>query len=301
MVQQVDNGEKDRLWKEDLVPIERDRPDYHVSPGYLPEIRQLSMGQPLVWLRKGQEDLRRHPFIAIAYGALIAVIYAAIVAFAVSTQLYHLGIQLTAGFVLLAPLVALGFYGVSKRAEQGERVSFVHMFRAWGHNPNGVLGLGAVLVLLFMVWFMISMQTTAFLAAATTDLAVFFGPEPFPQFTQTLLTELTIPVIVGYLGIGLLAVLVAFSLTAVSIPLLMDRPDTDAITALVISYKAVTRNWKPMLWWAILIAFFTGLGLVFFYIGLAVTMPLLGFATWHAYRDTLGEWREVEQPHVAYY
>ena len=301
MVQQVDNSDKDRLWKEDLVPIERDRPDYHVSPGYLPEIKQLTMGQPLVWLRKGWKDLRRNPIIGVAYGALIVVIYAAIVGFAVSTQLYHLGIQLTAGFILLAPVMALGFYGISKRVEQGEPVALRHVFQAWRRNPNGVLGLGAMMVLLFLVWFMLSMQATAFLAAATSDVAVFFGPEPFPEFTQTLLTELTIPVVIGYLAIGLVAVLVAFTLTAVSIPLLMDHPETDAVTALVISYKAVTRNWKPMLWWAILIAFFTGIGLAFFYIGLAVTMPLLGFATWHAYRDALGEWREVEQPHVAYY
>lgn len=300
MAQQVDNG-KDRLWKEDLAPIERDRADYHVSPGYFPEIKQLTMDRPFVWLRKGWADLRRNPFIAIGYGALIAVVYAAIVGFALSTQLYHLGIQLTAGFILLAPLVALGFYGISQRAERGEPVSFVHVFRAWGYNPNGVLGLGAVLVLLFLVWFMISMQATAFVAAATADVAVFFGPEPFPEFTRTLLTELTIPVVVAYLGIGLVAALVAFALAAVSIPLLMDRPDTDAITALVVSYKAVTRNWRPMLWWAVLIAFFTGIGLAVSYIGLVVTMPLLGFATWHAYRDVLGEWREVEQPHVAYY
>ena len=301
MVQQVDNGDKDRLWKEDLVPIERDRSGYHVSPGYLPEIMQLTMAQPLVWLRKGWEDLRRNPFIAVGYGALIALVYAAIVGFALSTQFYHLGIQLTAGFILLAPLMALGFYGISKRVEQGESVSFRHVFQAWRHNPNGVLGLGAVMALLFLAWFMVSMLSTAFLAAATSDIAVFFEAEPFPEFTQTLLTELSLPVIVAYLGIGLVAVLVAFALTAVSIPLLMDHPDTDAITALVISYKAVTRNWKPMLWWAVLIAFFTGIGLAFFYVGLVVTMPLLGFATWHAYRDALGEWREVEQPHVAYY
>jgi uncharacterized membrane protein len=56
-----------------------------------------------------------------------------------------------------------------------------------------------------------------------------------------------------------------------------------------------------MLLWAVLIAVITGIGLSLFYIGLAVTMPLLGFATWHAYRDTLGEWRQVEEKQAPYY
>ncbi len=301
MAPQVIHPDDRRLWKDELVTIERDRSDFHVSPGYLTEIRHISMDQPAVWLRKGWQDLKRNPVIAISYGAVIAVIYAAIIAFAWGTQLYHVGVQLTAGFILLAPMMALGFYGISQKNERGERVTFLDTFRTWRQNHKGLLGMGLLLVLLFLAWFMSSMWTAAFLAETKDELALFLGSETFPEFYGTLVTSLTLPMALGYFLVGLVAVLVAFAFTAVSIPMMMDHPETDAITALVASWEAVIHNWKPMLWWAVLIAFFTGVGLAFFYIGLAITMPLLGFATWHAYRDALGEWRKVEEPQPPYY
>lgn len=301
MAQQSSKIDDRRLWKEDLVSIERDRSAYHVSPGYRPEIKHLTMDQPLMWLRKGWQDLSKHPAIGIGYGAIIALVYGFIVALALRTQQYHIGVQLTAGFILLAPIMALGFYGVSQKDEKGEKVSFGDSFRTWRRNPQGTLGMGVLMVLVFLTWFMVSMWAAAFLAESKEELALFIGAESFPASFGALVTSLSIPMVLGYFLIGLAAVLVAFAFAAVSIPLLMDHPDTDAITALVVSWEAVLQNWKPMLWWAVLIAFFTGIGLAFFYIGLAVTLPLLGFATWHAYRDTLGEWRQVEEPQPPYY
>ncbi|HEX9803407.1 MAG TPA: DUF2189 domain-containing protein [Gammaproteobacteria bacterium] len=290
-----------RLWKDELVNIERDRSAYHVSPGYRPEIRQLTMDQPINWLRQGWQDLRRDPGVAIGYGALIAVIYAAIVGIALTTELYHVGLQLTAGFILLAPMMALGFYGISQKHERGESATFRDTLQAWRCNAKGMLGMGVLIVLLFVTWFMVSMQTAAFLAESKEELAMFLGAESFPEFFTTLITSLSIPMVLGYMAVGLVYVLVAFAFAAVSIPLMMDHPDTDPITALVVSWTAVTQNWKPMLLWAVLVAAITGIGLALFYIGLAVTMPLLGFATWHAYKETLGEWKQVEEKQAPYY
>jgi uncharacterized membrane protein len=121
------------------------------------------------------------------------------------------------------------------------------------------------------------------------------------EFTRAVVVHLSIPMTLAYLLIGLVAVAVAFAFTAVSIPMLLDRPETDAITAVVTSWKAVIFNWKPMLVWALLIAAITGLGLAFLFVGVAITTPLLGFATWHAYRDMLSEWREIKQPEATYY
>lgn len=301
MAPQVIKPDEQRLWKDELVNVEREKANHHVSPGYFPEIKHLTMSQPLIWLKKGFEDLRSDPGSAIGYGAVIAVIYALIVAFALSTQLYHVGVQLTAGFILLAPMMALGFYGISQKHERGERASFRDSIRAWRSNPKGMLGMGVLIVLLFLTWFMVSMQTAAFLAESTDELALFLGAESFPAFFGTLVTSLTLPMVLGYVSVGLVYLLLAFAFAAVSIPLLMEHAETDAITALVVSWKAVTQNWMPMLLWAVLIAAITAAGLALFYVGLVVTMPLLGFATWHAYRDTLGEWRKVEEKQAPYY
>lgn len=275
---------------------------FHVSPGYYPEIRHLTTDQPWHWLRRGWVDLRRHPVLAIGYGLLIAVLYAIIVLLALVPEAYNVGIQLIAGFVFLAPIFALGFYGISKRDEQGEPVRLRDLWRAWRSNPNGVLGVGVIMVLLFLTWFMISMQTTAFLAESTAELALFIGgAENFQAFTEALMTRLSIPMILAYLLVGLVAALVAFGFAVVSIPMLMDNPEADAITAVVTSWKAVMANWRPMLLWAVMIAVITGIGFALFYVGLAVTMPLLGFASWHAYRDTLGPWQKLEVPEVGLY
>ena len=66
--------------------------------------------------------------------------------------------------------------------------------------------------------------------------------------------------------------------------MLLDRP-LDVMTAIVTSVRAVMANPKPMLLWAALIVGFTGAGLITLYLGLIVTVPLIGYATWHAYKD----------------
>ena len=64
----------------------------------------------------------------------------------------------------------------------------------------------------------------------------------------------------------------------------MDR-DTDAFTAIATGIKAVKKNPGAMLLWAWLIAIFTAAGVGTLFIGLALIFPLLGHATWHAYRE----------------
>jgi uncharacterized membrane protein len=89
--------------------------------------------------------------------------------------------------------------------------------------------------------------------------------------------------VVGTIVGGIFAAL-AFALSAVSIPLILDR-DVGALAAMATSVSAVLTNWRVMIGWAALIALFGAAGLVSFYIGLGVTLPLIGYATWHAYRD----------------
>ena len=47
------------------------------------------------------------------------------------------------------------------------------------------------------------------------------------------------------------------------------------------------RNKPVMLLWALLIMLLTALGFLTAFVGLAVVMPWLAYATWHAYRETL--------------
>jgi len=85
-------------------------------------------------------------------------------------------------------------------------------------------------------------------------------------------------------SVGAVIALFTFSITVVTVPMLMDRR-IDLLSAIKTSLEATRRNWSAMALWASLIVMFVGVGLVTFYLGLIVTMPLVGHATWHAYRD----------------
>ena len=41
---------------------------------------------------------------------------------------------------------------------------------------------------------------------------------------------------------------------------------------------------------------FSGLGLLIFYLGLAIALPLIGNATWHAYRSLVEDGDLEQQP-----
>ena len=99
----------------------------------------------------------------------------------------------------------------------------------------------------------------------------------------------SLPFLIVGTTVGAALAVLAFCLSAISIPLLLDRPEAHVVTAITASFKAVFENPATMAFWAVLIVLFAGAGLITFYVGLIVTLPLIGHASWHAYRDLL-EW-----------
>ena len=136
---------------------------------------------------------------------------------------------------------------------------------------------GVALMLLFLFWVKFAMLL----------FALFFGHAPFPPLTQLpatlLLTSHGLGLLVVGTAIGAALAVVAFALSAVSVPLLIHRR-TDFFTAIATSIKALTQNPKTMLLWAGLIAGLTAVGMATLFVGLVIVFPLIGHATWHAYR-----------------
>jgi len=127
----------------------------------------------------------------------------------------------------------------------------------------------------------------AWVRIATLLFALFFsdvnpGLERLIQWT--LFSPSSLPFLVVGGAVGAALAVVVFAISAVSLPLLLDR-DENVFTAIATSVTAVRLNWQAMALWAALIVVFTGLGIVTLFIGLAVTLPLIGHATWHAYKD----------------
>lgn len=246
----------------------------------LPAVRPVSVDRASTWLGRGFKDFAAHPAIGLTYGAAFAAI-----GWLLTFGLAELGmgsviLPLAAGFMLVAPFLAVGLYEVSRRVERGETVTLGQSLCAIGRNRE-IGDMGFVLMLIFFAWFQVSMVI----------FALFFGGSP-PALTEFFHQIVLAPQGPAFLATGTLAggvlAIIAFALSVVSMPMLLDR-DVAVLTAMRTSLKAVATNWKNMIGWAATLATLAVLGMTFFFVGLAITLPIAAHASWHAYRDLVGE------------
>ncbi|MCB1509574.1 MAG: DUF2189 domain-containing protein [Hyphomicrobiaceae bacterium] len=234
---------------------------------------------PWDWLAAGWRDLWTVPHISLTYGAAFSIGAVVMLMGFVTFGLQSVMMVLSAGFMLIGPLVAVGLYEVSRKLEKGEPVAFSDVMFA-GFRAPGQLGfLGAILVFAFFVWVQLALLLfMLFMGSGSTF-------PPAREFVPTLLfTQHGLSLLVVGTAVGAVLAAVVFSISAVSVPLLMTRR-LDAVTAIQASVSAVMKNPKPMVLWAALIAGFIACGVATLLVGLIIAFPLIGHATWHAYRD----------------
>lgn len=243
-----------------------------------PSVRRVDLDRPWQWLAAGWADLRRAPKVSLVYGAVLAGISLAIAAVLLAGEAFYLLLPLTAGFALVAPLLAVGLYETSRLLAEGRTPTLALAMAAYRRNATQLALLGFVLALLHLAW----------VRFATLLYAIFFSTEapPLPLLLDHLISPAGLPFLIVGSAIGFVLAALAFAIAAVSIPMLIDR-DTNAFAAIATSFVAVGENLRPMALWAALIAFFTALGLATFFLGLAVALPLIAHATWHCYRDVV--------------
>ena len=232
------------------------------------------------WLAAGWRDFLRTPVISLTYGGVFVVISFLLTYGLIAAGFGSLVLPLAGGFVLWAPISVVGLYEVSRRLERGETVSLRDAMPAASANIGQIAAMGVVLLILWFVW----VEVAIFL------FAIFFNqaPPPLHSFVEDVLFSMeSAPFLIVGTAIGALFAATAFAVTAVSIPMLLDRP-LDVITAIAASLLAVRTNWKVMFGWAAMIVLIAACGLASFFIGLAVALPVLGYATWHCYRDVIG-------------
>lgn len=244
-------------------------------------IRDVPVEAPWDWIAAGWRDLWVHPQISFAYGAIFALLAVLLFVGITYAGLQSLILALAGGFMLIGPGIAVGLYEVSRRIETGEPASFFSVLAAGAKAPGQLSFLGAVLAFFYFVW----------LETALLLFMLFMGGNAsFPHASQFIPTLLFAPHGLGLLVVGTFvgAVLASavYAISVVSVPLLLVRR-IDAISAVYISLEAVVQNFRPMALWAVLIAAITGVGLVTCFVGLIVAFPLLGHATWHAFRDLI--------------
>jgi uncharacterized membrane protein len=245
--------------------------------------RTLGTWEPIDWLAHAWADFKVAPRQSLTYGAVVVLLSWALAYIAIRFGGYFELLALVSGFILVAPLLAVGTYSISEQIERGLQPSlrrcFIEERRAFGN----LMVFALVLMIVFLVWW-----------RAASAVHIFFPVDmTTPDWTDYL----------QFLGIGsavgsIFAVIV-FAAAAFSLPMLMDR-EADSITAVVTSINAVLRNKPAMAVWAGMIVLAVapgfamllmgreqGAGLVLVMALLGITLPLIGHATWHGYRATI--------------
>jgi len=222
-------------------------------------------------------DFQAVPLYGLVFGAFYAAGGIAILLCLTAFGMIYLVYPLAAGFALIGPFVAIGLYEVSRRREAGLPVSFGAIWAAVRMRSE-IGWMAFVTLFVFVVW----MYQVRLLIALLLGLNASFGS--LQEFITVLLTtnEGLLFLAVGN-AVGAALSLILFSLTVVSFPLLLDR-DVDFVTAMITSVRAVVMSPLPMIGWAALIVVLLVVSSMPYFLGLMVTLPVLGHTTWHLYR-----------------
>jgi uncharacterized membrane protein len=245
------------------------------AAGAEPEVRRIELGDLNVALRRGWADFLEIPtqlvFLCVLY-PLIGLVAATLAA---GGNAMHLFYPMAAGFALVGPLAALGLYEISRRREQGLEASWVNVFDVLRSPAIGsIFALGVALLAIFMAW----------LWVADWIYAATLGSVPWTDFWTALTgtPEGMRMILIGNL-VGFLFAAVVLVLTAVSVPMLLDR-NVGVARAVATSVRAFKVNPVPMCAWGLIVAVLLLIGSIPLFVGLAVVLPVLGHATWHLYR-----------------
>ena len=238
-------------------------------------LNPIRFSDPFRWLALGWRDFVRAPGIGLFYGAVFMVMGWALLKVYEHAPAYTLA--LSAGFLLMGPFLCLGLYRVSQRLEAGQKPDFGDSLLAWDTRTGQLAIFGFVLLVLEMLWG----RATLVLFAVSFD-----GMPDFKGSLLALLDPENIGFITAWAAVGALFAGLIFAVSVISIPMILDR-QTDAITAGLTSLRLVLTQTGVMLWWGALIAFITVLALLPWFAGLLVAGPVIGHASWHAYRSAV--------------
>ena len=238
-------------------------------------VREVRLAQPLDWLRRGLEDLRRCPGPGLAHGAASALFGLGLVWLA-GNQFWVLAGAFS-GFLIVAPIVATGLYAISMALERGERPTLATAWHVWRGQDARLMRFGILLALAGTGWVL----TSASLVTSFATLPVL-RPVDFIYHVvldhKSWLFEL-------WLMLGALLAAPVFASSVVAIPLLLERRHVSVLQAVLTSWHAVLASPAALAFWAGLLVVITLVGMATFLVGLVVVVPWLAHASWHAYRD----------------
>ena len=240
-------------------------------------LNRLSFADPLRWLAKGWHDFIRCPGIGAFYGGCFMVMGWALMKVYEAAPAYVMA--LSAGFLLMGPFLCLGLYRASQRLENGEKPDFGDSLLAWDTRTGQLAIFGFVLLVLEMLWG----RATLVIFAVSFD-----GMPDLRGSLLALMDPENLGFIAAWVGVGAIFAGLIYAVSVISIPMILHR-QTDAITAGLTSMRLFFTQTPVMIFWGALITVLVVLALLPWFAGLLVVGPVLGHASWHAYRAAVAD------------
>ena len=238
------------------------------------EVQVVDSEAPIRWLRKGLADFKAMLIPSFSLGMVYVVLGALMIYLAWGYPIFIT--SLAAAFLMIGPVVAVGFYCMSCQTESGKKINMTSGLAAMAFNAWSLCCFALVLGVLMGAWGVVSAVSVALLFDNVTIADDILG---------TLLAQDNLVLfLMVYAVTAIIIAVIAFSISVISAPLITNKK-VDFVTAMITSVEAVKKNPGVMLSWALMIAAMVLVGFLAGFIGLAVTLPIVGHASWHAYRE----------------
>lgn len=256
----------------DLPDADSKADDYIPPP--LPVIRKLDGNAPLRWLKKGWEDLLATRFKGVFYGAVFVLMgYAIVLIYATKWQLT---MGLVGGFFIMGPFLCTGLYDLSRQQQRHGKASLLKSMTCWTRNAGSIAFFAIVITFAMIVWARVSI--ILFALASTTSFPTLQG------VLQMIFSFENPQFVILWCGVGFVFASIVFAIGVIAVPMMLDR-ESDTFMAVFSSVRSVHANPSALYLWAAVVVIIIGLSLAAGFIPLLVTAPIIGHATWHAYKD----------------
>ncbi len=237
-------------------------------------IRSVPLTRPFIWLQEGFDDLMHHRAASLAYGVLVSLM--GFLVFIYGRNPFFIAAA-WAGFLLVGPIFTAGLCELSRRRDGGEIADFQSSLLPLSHNRRSLLTVAETLAILALVWFTLS-------GAIYMGFAGNVSPSLESTVWGDVMRHLSSSQLIAYGVIGTALAAVVFALSVVTVPMIVER-HVDAASAMRMSLRVTFRDLPAMLVWAALIVMLVFIGFLTGWLGMVVIFPLLGHATWRAYRE----------------
>ncbi|MCU7892767.1 MAG: DUF2189 domain-containing protein [Candidatus Thiodiazotropha sp. (ex Ustalcina ferruginea)] len=240
-------------------------------------VNKIQLTEPFEWLARGWKDMRDAGRYSLMYGAGIVLISGLLTFALFATDNLFLLPFLVAGFFLIAPFLGIGLYQMSAHLERGEPLKTCNALEAWKSNHTQISIITVGFLIITQLWIASNFMLFALLYEGISP--------PIGNFiSNVFLSEKGMTFSIASITVGFLFAWCAYVISVITVPMLIDRK-VDGFTAIRFSIKSVLKNMPAMMLWAFLIVLIVGLGLMTYYVGLIVALPLIGHGSWHAYRS----------------